>query len=212
MMIRDFRRRFYRTRVLSVPVLGLSELIQGRLGFSFSFPGADYFVFLLSTVIFLYGGWPFLKGLADELRNRNPGMMTLTGLDISVAYLYSAAVSFGLEGTPFYIVVACPPDRHNAGRILDRDVIGAEFIFGPGGTDKGAETRVFLLVDKRLTGSIALADTIRPESYKTAKQLQSRGIKCWILTGDNEQTAVAVGDELGVDGYVAQVLSDQKQE
>ena len=514
MMIRDFRRRFYWTLVLSLPVLGLSELIQGWLGFSFSFPGADYLVFLLSTAIFLYGGWPFLKGLADELGNRNPGMMTLIGLAISVAYLYSAAVSFGLEGTPFYwelatliaimlaghwiemssvlsassaleelaqlmpseahrkngnnvedipleevekgdillikpgekipsdgivssgksyldesmltgeskpvekgegdeviggsvngdgsleirvessgednylnqvidmvrkaqadksrtqalsdkaafwltliaisagiitlsawliagrdlqfsiarmatvMVITCPhalglaiplvvavstsksaqngllirnrtafenarrittvvfdktgtltkgnfevsevstfadgydEDRvvsmaagleghsehpigkgivHEAERrklkipeVEDFEAIKGKGVRGslegknvmllspgalsemdievPGGTDKGAETRVFLLVDKVLTGSIALADTIRPESYKAVQQLQSRGIKCWILTGDNEQTAAAVADELGVDGYFAQVLPDQKQE
>ena len=514
MMIRDFRRRFYWTLVLSLPVLGLSELIQGWLGFSFSFPGADYLVFLLSTAIFLYGGWPFLKGLADELGNRNPGMMTLIGLAISVAYLYSAAVSFGLEGTPFYwelatliaimlaghwiemssvlsassaleelaqlmpseahrkngnnvedipleevekgdillikpgekipsdgivssgksyldesmltgeskpvekgegdeviggsvngdgsleirvessgednylnqvidmvrkaqadksrtqalsdkaafwltliaisagiitlsawliagrdlqfsiarmatvMVITCPhalglaiplvvavstsksaqngllirnrtafenarrittvvfdktgtltkgnfevsevstfADGYDEDRVVsmaagleghsehpigkgivqeaerrklkipeveDFEAIKGKGVRGslegknvmllspgalsemdievPGGTDKGAETRVFLLVDKVLTGSIALADTIRPESYKAVQQLQSRGIKCWILTGDNEQTAAAVADELGVDGYFAQVLPDQKQE
>ncbi len=514
MMIRDFRRRFYWTLVLSLPVLGLSELIQGWLGFSFSFPGADYLVFLLSTAIFLYGGWPFLKGLADELGNRNPGMMTLIGLAISVAYLYSAAVSFGLEGTPFYwelatliaimlaghwiemssvlsassaleelaqlmpseahrkngnnvedipleevekgdillikpgekipsdgivssgksyldesmltgeskpvekgegdeviggsvngdgslairvessgednylnqvidmvrkaqadksrtqalsdkaafwltliaisagiitlsawlmagrdlqfsiarmatvMVITCPhalglaiplvvavstsksaqngllirnrtafenarrittvvfdktgtltkgnfevsevstfADGYDEDRVVsmaagleghsehpigkgivqeaerrklkipeveDFEAIKGKGVRGslegknvmllspgalsemdievPGGTDKGVETRVFLLVDKVLTGSIALADTIRPESYKAVQQLQSRGIKCWILTGDNEQTAAAVADELGVDGYFAQVLPDQKQE
>lgn len=102
MMIRDFRRRFYVTLVLTLPVLALSELIQGWLGFSFTFPGADYLVFGLATAIFFYGGWPFLKGLKDELADKNPGMMTLIGLAIAVAYLYSAAVTFGLEGTPFY--------------------------------------------------------------------------------------------------------------
>jgi Cu2+-exporting ATPase len=514
MMIRDFRRRFYWTLVLSVPVLGLSEFIQGWLGYSFSFPGADYLVFLLSSVIFLYGGWPFLKGLADELRSRTPGMMTLIGLAVSVAYLYSAAVSFGLEGTPFYwelatliaimlaghwiemssvlsassaleklaqlmpseahrkkgenvedipleevekgdillikpgekipsdgivssgksyldesmltgeskpvekgegdeviggsvngdgsleisvensgdetylsqviemvrraqadksrtqalsdraafwltliaisagivtlsawliagrdlqfsiarmatvMVITCPhalglaiplvvavstsksaqngllirnrtafenarrittvvfdktgtltkgnfevselstfaegydEDRvvsiaagleghseHPIGKgivdeaerrnlkipeLEDFEAIKGKGVRGtlegksvmllspgallemeievPGGTDRGAETRVFLLVDKILTGSIALADTIRPESLEAVQQLQSRGIKCWILTGDNEQTVAAVADELGVDGYFAQVLPDQKQE
>lgn len=102
MMIRDFRGRFYVTLILTLPVLALSELIQGWLGLSFSFPGADYFVFALATVIFFYGGRPFLKGLKDELADKNPGMMTLIGLAITVAYVYSAAVTFGLEGTPFY--------------------------------------------------------------------------------------------------------------
>jgi P-type Cu2+ transporter len=102
MMIRDFRTRFYVTMVLSVPVLMLSEMIQSFFGFSLSVPGGDYVVFALATVIFVYGGWPFLKGLVDELKQKNPGMMTLIALAITVAYVYSAAVSFGLEGEPFY--------------------------------------------------------------------------------------------------------------
>ncbi|MFP4212076.1 MAG: copper-translocating P-type ATPase [Alkalispirochaeta sp.] len=102
MMIRDFRRRFYVSVVLTVPVLALSPLIQEFLGFSFSFPGDRFAVFALATVIFVYGGRPFLSGLVDELRQKNPGMMTLIGLAITVAYAYSAAVTFGLEGSPFY--------------------------------------------------------------------------------------------------------------
>ncbi len=102
MMIRDFRKRFYITLVLAIPVLALSPLIQNVLGFSLQFPGDSYAVFLFASVIFFYGGWPFLKGLADELKNRSPGMMTLIGMAVSIAFLYSAAVTFGLEGTPFY--------------------------------------------------------------------------------------------------------------
>ncbi len=102
MMIRDFKRRFYITVILSVPVLLLASLIQQLLGFQFGFAGDTYVVFVLSTVIFLYGGWPFLSGLVSELKQKQPGMMTLIGLAITVAYVYSAAVTFGLEGTPFY--------------------------------------------------------------------------------------------------------------
>lgn len=101
-MIRDFRTRFYVTLVLMLPVLALAPILQEFVGVSFSFPGSGILVFALSTLIFFYGGWPFLTGLVDELRHRNPGMMTLIALAISVAYLYSAAVTFGLEGTPFY--------------------------------------------------------------------------------------------------------------
>jgi len=101
-MIRDFRRRFYVTIVLAVPVLALSPLIQGFFGFTFGFPGDDLAVFAVSSLIFVYGGWPFLSGLVGELREKTPGMMTLIGLAVSVAYLYSAAVTFGLEGSPFY--------------------------------------------------------------------------------------------------------------
>lgn len=102
MMIRDFRKRFYITLVLSIPVLALSELIQRFLGYSFQFTGDGILVFVIATVIFIYGGWPFLKGLVDELKSKAPGMMTLIGLAITVAYAYSAAVTFGLQGTPFY--------------------------------------------------------------------------------------------------------------
>jgi len=102
MMIRDFKKRFYITLVLMLPVLALSPLIQEALRFSFAFTGSSYLVFGLATVIFFYGGWPFLSGLVEELREKTPGMMTLIGLAITVAYVYSAAVTFGLDGTPFY--------------------------------------------------------------------------------------------------------------
>ncbi|MCF7929503.1 MAG: heavy metal translocating P-type ATPase, partial [Spirochaetales bacterium] len=102
MMIRDFRKRFYITLVLSVPVLLLSQLIQEFVGFSIEFTGDSILVFILATAIFVYGGWPFLKGLVEELKSKAPGMMTLIGLAITVAYVYSAAVTFGLQGTPFY--------------------------------------------------------------------------------------------------------------
>ncbi|HKL22968.1 MAG TPA: heavy metal translocating P-type ATPase, partial [Tichowtungia sp.] len=78
--------------------------------------------------------------------------------------------------------------------------------------NRGGVTRVFVLVDKTVAGSIALSDTIRPESYRAIKALQKRGIKCWMLTGDNSETAEAVSNELGMDGYFAEVLPDQKQD
>ncbi len=102
MMIRDFRRRFWISLALTVPVLLLSPLIQSWLGLSWDFGARDYLLFALSAVIFFYGGWPFLKGMVDELRDRSPGMMTLIGVAISVAFLYSSAVVFGLEGKTFF--------------------------------------------------------------------------------------------------------------
>jgi Cu2+-exporting ATPase len=73
-------------------------------------------------------------------------------------------------------------------------------------------TRVFVLVDGDVAGSIALSDAIRPESYKAIEALHERGIKCWMLTGDSEETAKAVSEELGMDGLFAEVLPDQKPE
>lgn len=101
-MIRDFKKRFWVSLVLTVPVLALSKMIQGFFGFELSIPYQGEVVFALATVLFFYGGWPFLKGLYEELKSWQPGMMTLIGLAITVAYGYSSAIVFGLPGTDFF--------------------------------------------------------------------------------------------------------------
>lgn len=102
MMIEDFKKRFWISLVLTVPILALSHMIQQLLGFELTFFGDQYVLFGLSTIVFFYGGWPFLKGLWDELKDKNPGMMTLIAVAITVAYVYSSAVVFGLEGMDFF--------------------------------------------------------------------------------------------------------------
>ncbi|MFP4662719.1 MAG: HAD-IC family P-type ATPase, partial [Halanaerobiales bacterium] len=101
-MVEDFRRRFFISLFLALPILLLSPMIQSFFNYSLEFTGSSYVLFIFSTIIFFYGGWPFLSGLYDELKNTNPGMMTLIGLAISVAYIYSSAVVFGLEGRFFF--------------------------------------------------------------------------------------------------------------
>lgn len=102
-MIGDFLRRFWVCLALSVPVVIISPMFQHAVGYHFDFPGRNWVSFLLATIIFIYGGKPFLTGLWDELRRRSPGMMTLIGVAISVAYFYSTAVVFGLvAGMDFY--------------------------------------------------------------------------------------------------------------
>ncbi len=101
-MIIDFRNRFYVSLVLTLPILTLTPLIQDIFGISWTFAGSQYVVFILATILFFVGGWPFLSGLVKELKEKSPGMMTLIGMAISVAYLYSSAVTFGLPGVPFY--------------------------------------------------------------------------------------------------------------
>ncbi len=102
MMIRDFRKRFWLSTILSVPVLLLSPMIQKFLGIDIGFPGSIYLLFALSSIVYFYGGLPFLKGLRDELKKGSPGMMTLIAVAITVAYIYSSAVAFGLEGKMFF--------------------------------------------------------------------------------------------------------------
>ncbi len=102
MMIADFRKRFWLSIIISVPVLALSPMVQGFLGFELAFKGSLYVIFVLSSLAFFYGGWPFLKGLRDELKKGAPGMMTLIAAAITVAYVYSCAVVFGLKGKMFF--------------------------------------------------------------------------------------------------------------
>ncbi|MFW5707943.1 MAG: heavy metal translocating P-type ATPase, partial [Bacteroidota bacterium] len=101
-MIKDFRTRFWVSLALSLPIVVLAPMIQGLLGYEFRFEGDRYVQFALSSIVFFYGGWPFFKGLKDELKDRAPGMMTLIALAITVAYVYSSAVVFGLEGKIFF--------------------------------------------------------------------------------------------------------------
>src|ERR1700730_2543770 len=103
-MAADFRRRFCLCRALTPPVLLLSPMIQHGLGLgdALRFRGDGLVLFALSTVIYVYGGRPFLTGVLSALRNRELGMMTLIAVAISVAFFYSAAVTFGLQGVSFY--------------------------------------------------------------------------------------------------------------
>ncbi|SFH14550.1 copper-translocating P-type ATPase [Pontibacter chinhatensis] len=102
MMIEDFKKRFWVSLVLSVPVVIFSPMVQHILGFALDVPYSMYIAFILSSVIYFYGGWPFLTGLAEEVKKGAPGMMTLIGVAITVAYLYSTAIVFGLEGMDFF--------------------------------------------------------------------------------------------------------------
>src|SRR5450432_2382496 len=102
MMIADFRKRFYVVLVLTIPIMLLSTMIQHFIGIHWQFAGSAYILLVLSSVVYFYGGWPFLKGLKDEVKARNPGMMFLIGFAITVAYAYSAAVVFGLKGMDFF--------------------------------------------------------------------------------------------------------------
>ena len=102
MMINDFKKRFWISLILTVPILLLSEMIQHWLGFEIKFPGDKYVLLSLSSFIFFYGGWPFLKGFVDEIKSKSPGMMTLIALAITVAYVFSVAVIFGFRGMDFF--------------------------------------------------------------------------------------------------------------
>lgn len=102
MMIADFKKRFYVVLALTVPIMLLSTMIEHFMGVSWQFKGSSYILFALSSVVFVYGGWPFLTGLVSEAKAKNPGMMFLIGFAITVAYSYSVAIVFGLKGMDFF--------------------------------------------------------------------------------------------------------------
>jgi P-type Cu2+ transporter len=98
-----FRRRFWVTLILTVPIVAYSEMVQEWFGFrSPSFPGSDLVAPVLGTIVFVYGGWPFLTGGVEEIRSRRPGMMLLIALAISVAFVSSAATALGLFDLEFW--------------------------------------------------------------------------------------------------------------
>src|SRR5215475_88219 len=127
-MLLDFRRRFWVSLALTVPILALSPAIRGVLGLDqiTRFPGDSYMLFGLSAVAYCYGGWPFLSGLVGEVRSRQPGMMTLIGVAITIAFVYSGAVTFGLEGKVFFCELATLIDVMLLGHWIEmKSVIGA---------------------------------------------------------------------------------------
>lgn len=125
-MIADFKRRFFVSVILTVPILLLTPMIQGFLGLDWAFPYDQWVLFGLATVVFFYGGWPFLTGAVDELKQKNPGMMTLIGLAVVVAYGYSTMVVFGWEGTQFFWELATLIDIMLLGHWIEmRSIMGA---------------------------------------------------------------------------------------
>jgi len=127
-MIKDFRKRFWVSLIVTIPILILSPLIQHFLGLreAISFRGESYLLFALSSFVFFYGGWPFLKGMFDEMKKLQPGMMTLIALAILVAYSYSSSVVFGVKGEVFFWELATLIDIMLLGHWIEmKSVMGA---------------------------------------------------------------------------------------
>jgi len=102
MMVQDFKFRFWWVLALTIPILALSPMIQEFLNVEWRFTGDTWILAALSSVVYFFGGWPFLSGLIDELKKKLPGMMTLIALAITVAYVYSTAVVLGFDGHLLY--------------------------------------------------------------------------------------------------------------
>ncbi len=127
-MVGEFRNRFWVSLVLTLPILILSPMIQDFLGIreGLQFPGDIWILFGSSTIVFFYGGWPFLSGFFKELRKRQPGMMTLIAVAIGTAYLYSTAVVLGLPGMLLFWELATLIDVMLLGHWVEmKSVMGA---------------------------------------------------------------------------------------
>jgi Cu2+-exporting ATPase len=126
-MLADYWRRFIVSLLLTIPILALTPEVQELAGVGFMIPGQAFVVFLFATVIYLYGGWPFLTGFAKEVGTRSIGMMTLIAVAITVAYVYSASVVLGFTaGMGFFWELATLIDIMLLGHFIEmRSVMGA---------------------------------------------------------------------------------------
>ncbi len=125
--LEDYRQRFTVSIILTVPILLLSAPVQTLLGIVITFPGSDPLLLALATAVYIYGGWPFLTGIVGELQARMPGMMTLIAVAITVAYIYSSAVTLGaIVGEDFFWELATLIDVMLIGHWVEmRSVLGA---------------------------------------------------------------------------------------
>lgn len=125
-MVSEFKKRFFISLIVTIPILALSPMIQDFMGVDWRFANDQYILFVLSSFVFFYGGWPFITGGIGELKDKNPGMMTLIGLAITIAYGYSAFVVFGLEGHNLFWELATLVDIMLLGHWIEmRSVMGA---------------------------------------------------------------------------------------
>ena len=237
-MVADFRRRFFVALILTIPIILTAPLVQRVFGFTFSLPGDPWTRWVLSSIVFFYGGWPFLKGFVDEMRQRQPGMMTLIALAITVAYVYSTAVVFGLEGKVFFWELASLIVVMLLGHWIEmRSVLGASraleelvkllpaeaHLILPDGTEKDVPVSELKPGDRVRVrpGEQIPVDGIVVEGASSVNEA--------MLTGESKPVAKGVGDQViggalngegslvievqrtGEDTYLAQVIDLVRQ-
>lgn len=175
--VEGFLKKFIISTIVTIPVLALSHMIQQWLGFELTFTGDKYVLGVLATFIFFYGGFPFLKGLYDEVRTNRIGMMTLIGVAITAAWAYSFAVTLGLEGMDFYWEMATLIDIMLLGHWLEMKSV------------KGASQALELLVK------------MMPSTAHIIQNGETKEIKVEELKKD-DVVMVKPGEKIPVDGLV----------
>ena len=127
-MLQDYKKRLIVCLILTIPVFILTPIVQQALNLNqtINFYGEEYLLLLISSIVFIYGGYPFFKGFLEEIKNRIPGMMTLITVAITTAYIYSAAVTLGLMGMVFFLELVTLIDIMLLGHWVEmRSVMGA---------------------------------------------------------------------------------------
>lgn len=178
----DFLKRFWISLIISVPILLLSHMIQHWLGFNLKFTGDNYVLLALGTIIYVYGGMPFLKGMAGEIKAKAIGMMTLVAIAISVAYVYSVAVALGLKGMDFFWELATLIDIMLLGHWL--------------------EMRSQMAASRALQSLVALL----PNSVTVERNGDAVKIKLEELQ-NGETVIIKPGEKIPADGVVTEGLS-----
>ena len=204
MMIDDFKERFWLSLFLTVPILILSPMIQDLVNINLRFIGDKYILFFLSSFVYFFGGFPFLKGFFQELGKKVPGMMTLIAIAITAAYFYSSATVFGLDGKTFFWELATLIVVMLLGHWLEmRSVLGAS---------KALEALAALMPDEANlihddhimkvkvsdleSGNIIL---IKPGEKVPADGIIVEGksdLNESMLTGESKPVSKSVGDEI----------------
>ncbi len=125
-MIAEYWKRFIVSTILTIPILILSPSLQEILGYTIVFPGRNILLWIMSSIVYIYGGKPFIAGLIREVKNRLPGMMTLIGVAITTAYIYSSLVVFLIPGKTFFWELATLIDVMLIGHWIEmKSILGA---------------------------------------------------------------------------------------
>ncbi len=184
MMIEDFKRRFFFSLILTVPILILSPMIQNFIGVDWSFPFDSYLLFGLSTILFIYGGKPFFTGARDELKEKSPAMMTLIAFAIAVAYIYSSLTVFILTGGDFFWELATLIVVMLLGHWIEmRSVMGASRALD------------------------ALIDLMPEEAHLIAENGQTKEVAVNQLK-EGDQVLVKPGEKIPIDGEIYEGISE----
>ena len=206
-----FRDRFWISLLLTIPVILYSDMIQMWLGVRLpSFPGSELIPPILGTAIFIYGGAPFLRGAVQEVRDRQPGMMLLIGMAITVAFAASAATTFGWLDLDFWWELASLITIMLLGHWLEMKAIGqargaltalAELL--PDTAERVTDAGIEIVeIGQLLVGDIVL---VRPGGRIPADGVIVEGsaeVDESMITGESKPVAKGAGDRV-VAGAVA---------